>query len=968
MIKLFVTFLSTLALAFRRLWSQKVLMLCLLMGLAAAVGLLSSIPLYADAVHHELLQGELTEAGTHRPPFAFLWRYIGTWHGEVSWDDYQPVDAYLSQQEPGATGLPLDSLVRHVQTGNLRLFPAAGSGAFAGRDPLLWTSLGFISGLEDHVDLVGGAFPQVGGQVLDVLASRALAEQMGLQLGEGYVLLGSDDDGRQIPVRIAGIWQPRDPGAPFWFYQPSSFDEVLLTPADAFEAQVVPLVEEPVSLAVWYQIFDGSQVRSADVPGLLDRVAAAESRTEALLGHTGLDASPVDALGAYESSARLLTVMLTIFAIPVVGLILYFVALIAGMVVGRSQGEIAILRSRGTTRLQVLLVFLLEGLLAGGAALALGLVLGHWLAEMMGRTRTFLDPALLDLGALPDLRGLITPAAVTYGLLAVGLGVIALLVPALVASRHTIVTFKWERARALVRPLWQRAYLDLLLLIPVLYGLYLLLSSRSDLPIPRFPNLLVLRSTAVQADPFANPLLLLVPALFCFSLALLFVRFFPWLMRALAWVARWLPGTTLLLILRQLSRSSGQYTGPLLLLSLTLSLAIFTASMATTLDGHLGDRVYYQVGADLNLAESGESTEDAERPSLLLQPTPAPSQGRDEGPRWLFLPVSAHLQVPGVQAAARVGDYGVTSNIGGRQQSGRLLGVDRTGFPAVAFYRPDFGGGEPLAGQMNRLAPDPANLLVSRGFLAQHRLAVGDPLRLTVSIAGEVQAIEFAVAGPLDLFPTLYPQDGPFFVANLDYVFERLGGTFPYDVWLATDPGVAGEEVVAGVRGLGVPVATVSDARATIVEEQTRPERQGLFGLLSVGFLAAAGLTVLGFLLYAVVSFRRRFIELGMLRAVGLSVGQMGVYLAGEQALLILAGGGLGTALGIWASSLFIPYQQVGPDKTAQVPPFVVQIAWGELWTIYALFGAMFVLAVLVLIVLLLRMRIFEAVKLGEAG
>ena len=152
------------------------------------------------------------------------------------------------------------------------------------------------------------------------------------------------------------------------------------------------------------------------------------------------------------------------------------------------------------------------------------------------------------------------------------------------------------------------------------------------------------------------------------------------------------------------------------------------------------------------------------------------------------------------------------------------------------------------------------------------------------------------------------------------------------------------------------------------MDEQTRPERQGLFGLLSVGFLAAAALTVLGFLVYAVVSFQRRFIELGMLRAVGLSAAQMAGYLTGEQALLILTGAGVGTALGVWASSLFIPYLQVGADKTALVPPFVVQIAWGELWTIYAVFGVMFILAVVVLIALLLRMRVFEVVKLGEVG
>jgi len=960
-VNLIASLLSIVALSSKRLWNQRLLMLCLLVGLTAAVGLLSSIPLYADAVQHGLLRGELTEAGTYRPPYAFLWRYVGAWHGDVNWDAYTPIDQYLSQQAAAVVGLPLEALVRHVKTGNLRLYAADGAGAFAEREPLLWTSLGFISGLEGHVEMVEGAFPPLdvgptSGEDVPVLVSEALAGRLGLQVGERYILFGSAGQA-QVPVQIAGVWRPPNAAEPFWFYQPQSFDEILLTSEAAFVEQVVPVLDAPVSLAVWYQVFDGDRVRAADVPGVLSQVAAARSRASALLAHTELDVSPVEALQGYQQSARLLTVVLTIFGIPVVGLLLYFIALIAGLVVRRDQGEIAILRSRGTTRGQVLLIYLLEGLLVGGLGLAGGLAVGQWVAGLMGRTHTFLDPALLQ-GTHPQgpqpLTVVFSPMALGYGLMGVGLAALALLAPALAASRHTIVTFKWERARALLRPLYQRYFLDLLLLVPPLYGWYLL-RKQGGILLP-----------TVGSDPFSNPLLFLVPIWFCFSLALLFVRAFPWLMGGLAWLANWLPGTTPVLTLRQLARSAGQHSGPLLLLSVSLSLAAFTASMAATLDEHLADRIYYQVGADMALAELGESTAEPAQPGFGNEPGASLPQA--EGPRWLFLPVSEHLKVPGVRAAARVGDYSAASGLGGQQESGRLLGVDRLDFPAVAFFRPDFAGGESLGGLMNRLAVDPAGLLVSRGFLTRHGLSVGDPLRLTVGAAGEFHEIEFTVAAPLDLFPSLYPQDGPFFVANLDYVFQGLGGAFPYDVWLTTDPAVPGAEVVAGVRRLGLAVVSASDARATIAAEQTRPERQGLFGLLTAGFLAAAALTVLGFLVYAAASFQRRFVELGALRAVGLSVGQMSAYLAGEQAILILAGACLGTMLGVAAGSLFIPYLQVGAGAAAQVPPFVVQIAWEKLWLIYVVFGAMFLAAVAVLVVLLLRMRIFEAVKLGEAG
>jgi putative ABC transport system permease protein len=452
-------------------------------------------------------------------------------------------------------------------------------------------------------------------------------------------------------------------------------------------------------------------------------------------------------------------------------------------------------------------------------------------------------------------------------------------------------------------------------------------------------------------------------------LGLFLLRFFPLLLGLLARLAELLPGTTLLLTLRQLARSAALYTGPLLLLTLTVSLAVFTASMAVTFDKHLTDQVYYQTGADLNLTELGENTEEDEnQQSLPGQPTtpPAASDSDEEEPRWLFLPVTEHLLVSGVNEVARVGDYSARTNIGGRQQQGRLLGVDRVDLTQVAYFRPDFANNESLGGLMNRLAVQRDYLLVSRDFMQRHSLQVGDPLLLTVGAAGDFADIPFTIAAPIDLFPTQYPQDGPFFVGNLDYIHEGLGGTYPYNVWVDTNTSVPSQTIVDGVRELGLLVVTAVDARQTILEAQTQPERQGLFGLLSVGFLAAAILTVLGFLVYAIVSFQRRFIQLGMLRAIGLSISQMAAYLIGEQAILILTGIGLGSALGVWASTIFIPFLQVGDDKTARIPPFIVQIAWDQLGTILTLFGLMFVLAVLVLIGLLVRMRVFEAVKLGE--
>ena len=92
----------------------------------------------------------------------------------------------------------------------------------------------------------------------------------------------------------------------------------------------------------------------------------------------------------------------------------------------------------------------------------------------------------------------------------------------------------------------------------------------------------------------------------------------------------------------------------------------------------------------------------------------------------------------------------------------------------------------------------------------------------------------------------------------------------------------------------------------------------------------------------------------------------MGTYLAFELTFLVLFGTVLGTALGAWMSTRFIPYLQIGTDVASRVPPFQIIIAWNAIFEIYALFSFLFAITLAVLVVMLERMKIFQAIKLGE--
>lgn len=955
---------SILIVAAKRILSQRWLALATALGLVAAVALTVSVPLYADAVYYRVFRQKLvTGRSGNRPPFALMFRYIGAWAGSVEWEDAQPVDEYLSERAVPALGLPRRFMVRYLETDNFKLFPREEAAYADVKDPLTWVDLAFGSDMRDHITIVEGSFPAAAApssdSTVEVLASEALATELGLQVGESYILFATrrTEEGQrttQIPARITGVWRPADAQDEYWFYDPRALEETLLVPEETFLGRISPYVEDEIYTALWYMVLDGSDVHASDVDSLLARITAVRQRASSLLPQTRLDVSPVSALHQYRRAAGLLTLLLYAFSIPIAVLILAFIGLVVGLSVDRQRNEIAVLRSRGATATQVTGIAALEGVLLGLLALAIGLPIGERITYLIGRARSFLDFTLHT-----DLRVSVTGITARFGVVAVGLALLARMVPTVGAARHTIVTYKRGQARSRERPWWQRAWLDVLLLIPAAYGVYVLRQQGSIA--------LSLTGESTIGDPFQNPLLLLVPALGLFALTLLILRVLPLLMAGVAWIASRLDGIGVLIAARHLSRTPGFYAAPLLLLVLTLSLSAFTASLAQTLDNHLYDRMYYETGADMELIESGESTE-----SPVGGGGPFGGGGEEggadeeeEGPRWLFLPVSEHLKVPGVEAAARVGRYEAATSLSGGRQNGVFMGVDRVDFSKVAFWRSDFAPAN-LGTLMNALAVRSEGVLVPRGFMARHALNVGDTFRVTVRTYGEAHELDLKIVGGFDLFPGWYPEEGPLFVGNLDYLFQQAGGQFPYDVWLRTGTKMGYERVVEGVRDLGLRVLNWKAPRLEIIEEQRQPERQGLFGVLSVGFLATAVLTVVGFLLYAIFSFRRRFIELGVLRAIGLSSGQMTAFLAWELVFLILTGLGGGTGLGIWVSDLFIPYLQVGTEASARTPPFVVEIAWPAILRIYVLFGLLFGAALLGLVVLLRRMEIFRAIKMGE--
>jgi len=139
-----------------------------------------------------------------------------------------------------------------------------------------------------------------------------------------------------------------------------------------------------------------------------------------------------------------------------------------------------------------------------------------------------------------------------------------------------------------------------------------------------------------------------------------------------------------------------------------------------------------------------------------------------------------------------------------------------------------------------------------------------------------------------------------------------------------------------------------------------------VFGVLNVGFIATGLMPGIGFVLYSFASLRRRFIQLGILQALGLSVAQLIGYLVLEQFMLMGLAIIFGASIGLLVSYMFLPFLQVGAGAGAMIPPFDILIGWAESSWLSIGFGIVLVVTTLGTIIYLARIKVFQAVKMGE--
>jgi putative ABC transport system permease protein len=147
---------------------------------------------------------------------------------------------------------------------------------------------------------------------------------------------------------------------------------------------------------------------------------------------------------------------------------------------------------------------------------------------------------------------------------------------------------------------------------------------------------------------------------------------------------------------------------------------------------------------------------------------------------------------------------------------------------------------------------------------------------------------------------------------------------------------------------------------------KANPLALGLRAVTFFGFALMILLSLAGFATHFYLSIRQRETLYGVMRAMGMSPRQLYGWIVLEQAILILAGLALGTALGVLLNQITLPRLPVSLGDRQPIPPFVPRADWLAVGGLYLALAVAFLIILGVVTALLWRARIHRILRIGQ--
>ena len=925
-----------------------------MLGSALILGVIVSIPLFANGILQRTLTGDLMQ---HQRDTGVFPGYINL-SFQLSKDEEKKAQqaSLLSEYAeiiPARLDIPLRNTVHSVNFTSLHIE----------RDNILGgmylCRFVFQSELEDHIEvLLGRMFDREydpAAEEIEVMITEEMMHTQKLVPDGVYTISnGSFMSYAAVKVRVVGVFRPLSEDE---YWQSMSHNESFFLPYETLERYNGHPFTENTRL-LYTLIFDYREIKIEQVDHIVEEYFHIQNfidRHFDAFTQTPISSTFVSVIEKFANRAENLRFLLQLLNIPILFMLFYYIFMIAKLKLSDEESFIAVIRSRGASGIQIFLIYLFEAMFIGIAAIFIGLPLGWAICSVIGSSNGFLD--FISRAAIP-LR--MTEQVYVYTVIAFVSIVVTTVVPALAYSRSSIVEQKRNSVRQ-KKPLWKVLYLDVILLGLSLYYLFMLREQTE------FIQAFGLGGT----DGMMYIPLYFASTVFTIGLGLCFLRLYPWLVTIIYIIGRrfWSPVTYA--AFHAVKRSGTSENFVILFIIIVLSVGLFNAGAARTINQNLEDRIKSSMGSDIVTRQHW--TQLDERGNFYISENAARrlSIAPSTGPVIYVEPSFLDFQMlDGVDAVARVlrQDDAEVRGSGGRRAT-TFMAFDPYEFANTSWWRSDLAPYS-FNEYMNVMMDYPGAVILSESLRGVAR--EGDMIR--VENLNRNRQIRLHVVAFADYWPSISPfiqdedgnlTDNHFIVANLEFVFSRVPPS-PYDVWIKKSQGISDAHIYEQLENIKAPFQRIDTVTDLLVASKNDPMIQGTNGAMSLGFIIAMITCSMGFLVYWILSINSRMLQFGIKRAMGMTRGKIFRMLIFEQFLVSGTAFFAGMIIGNLAVMLYVPIFSLLYSGNDLNIPFRIFLSNDDPAKIYIIFGLSIIFCLLILIQMLRRIDITKVIKFGE--
>ena len=819
--------------------------------------------------------------------------------------------------------------------------------------------LAFLSDIDEHSTLMSGNMysNELVDGAIEVIVSRSAMIQHDLMIGkELYLADILNENGDPYKIRIVGVFQNSSEQDVYWVDSPDSMNKQFYMDEGLFKSLFVDYEKPQYKWSsIWSVLYDYDNIKAEQVEHIINELDGLEEKIKKIDVYYYVEYFG-ETLKEFQVKQHKLENILFLLEVPIIILLIIFIYMVNNQMMLLERGDIAVLKSRGASNGHIIMIYLIQGLIMSFIGLLLGIPLGLLICSALGNANAFLEFVSRTALELELTRGAIYAAllcALTSLVITLGL--------AFVHTRETIVSHKRKLNRRSQGNLRRSLVVGSAFLGIAIYGLYSFRRQSDAL------------MQAAQADTSLDPILFISSVFFIIGAAFIVQSVFPILLKMIynLGIKLWSPSSYA--SFQQVIRGSANQGFIILFLILTVSLGIYSASIARTINGNEENRLVYSTSSDLVLKEKWVSNEDTIESYITTMKMLGQNVNENNLDIYYIEPdFNRYLDLEGAEKVTKVSvNNNIQVSVDKGKINAKLMGIDTKDFGETAYFKTDL-----LAKHwyhyLNDLAMDENGVIVSANFKEKYGYKIGDTL-LYQDSKGSGRSI---IKGFVDYWPTYQPvvkeQDADgvmkeldqfLIVANLSKV-QASWGIMPYEIWVRAKDSTAFIYDFAEKNNIEYQV--FKDLSAKIIDKNNDPFFQGTNGVLTLGFIVILLICAVGFLIFWILSILSRSLQIGVFRAMGMNKLEVIGMLIQEQLFLSVIPILIGVLIGNIVSKLYVPLIQIAYTSSEQIIPLEVINQQDDRLRILVIVGLMIVLCMLIIGKLISNLKITQALKLGE--